>query len=520
MPSLEEMWPDLLDGDIGLSVGPVVQRQHVQHVKTARQSGRGSHVPEQRLSPQKIEEATTGLAGSPVRRFDDPTPASQAEDSEQAELVQMLASFQMIGYYRTLAEQGLDTLEMLCQASRDGLLFKKLRQACVPDQVRDTLYGVVQTHLLREWHGRHHKSKSAPKAHSTKRKGGVLNSKTNQPVVRQTRASRCGAVWAGRWCKHFETRSNDGQYVRAPPLRDTDLIATPSSRVELQTPEQQKRQNLQKQVEQEAERAFNARTLHVRRIPLGMFEEDAAIVELFSPYGQVVNVSTREQSCESGQRVSWALVTMCDTAALDNVLEHRPIFAGDAELGVAKVKGPKQTDDVKNQARFAGGAFAEVYAKAAQRVAAWDEQQRDSGTVHAEQGNSSALAAKMSPTRPNTAPPTRSTSPLRTQNQSGQEKFAKRSGNHSASRRNRQQGSFTGRDIASNTLRSMRPVSAPASPKRSTSHVVRPTSSSSSTSSLLPAYGSSVRRRSPSSAGPARMREARRSVSSSSRGGE
>eukprot|EP01043_Picozoa_sp_COSAG02_P127286 COSAG02_NODE_64634_length_260_cov_0.627329_1_plen_67_part_01 len=66
----------------------------------------------------------------------------------------MLSTFQMIGYYRTLAEQGLDTLELLCQASRDGLLFKKLKQACVPDQVRDVLYGVVQNHLVSKWHGR------------------------------------------------------------------------------------------------------------------------------------------------------------------------------------------------------------------------------------------------------------------------------------------------------------------------------------------------------------------------------
>ena len=101
---------------------------------------------------------------------------------------------------------------------------------------------------------------------------------------------------------------------------------------ELQTPEQKTKNK------QSTSSGFNKRTLHVRRIPPGDFEEEEAIRAIFAPYGQVVSVSLRLKSSDIAQRLSWALVTMCDTSAVNNVLEHCPIFAGEAELGGAALE--------------------------------------------------------------------------------------------------------------------------------------------------------------------------------------
>ena len=419
------------------------------------------------------------------------------------------------------------------------MLSKKLTQACVPEQARGVLYNVVQSQLLQDWHDRQQNPRKAQK---------MLNSAKNRdgPVVRQTRASRCGAVWTGRRCEHFDSRESDGHYLctlsQAGNYQATrsgiGLNSETGEGGGVQTPMQKKKNK------QSTSSDFSERTLHVRRIPPGDFEEEEAIRNIFAPYGQVVSVSLRPKSSDIAQRLSWALVTMCDTLAMNNVLEHCPIFAGEAELGVTRVKAPqrespsKRDDTPQRNAHPTAGAFAELYIKAAQRVARLEgigeQSVREEGSIRrtdsretvtsaqlrplstsqlnqagsgCRQLHSSAQVTKTGRTRPSTAPASPSASPGKAQIQT--EKAAQGRGG-SASRHRRQQAGATPKPLAN------RPVSAPASPQRGASNGVRPRSSSSSLSS----YASDVRSRSPSSAGPPRMREARRAVAASCRGGK
>ena len=467
MPALEDMWANV-DAEAGATPPKPSAQQNWRKVND-RQA-------ELRVSPKEVERQPMG---SPVRRFDEPTPETGSIPAEQMEFVHLLDKAGMDGYYRTLAEQGIDTLELLEQASKDGVLHQKLRHACVPGRVRDVLYEVVQIQALRSWDQRHQdggsrkpRSRAEPASTMTM-EGGKLTKqqkkKRSGPVVRQTRASRCGAVWTERRCEHLGDRDHgapqnpavlDKQFTRSRALSRWQTGGTRAGMMQrlggafqLETPEQKRQEREQFN--------FNAHTLHVRQIPspenlqgrtlhigglVGQMEQTECLTERFSAFGdvraasvrirrndpdgkvswglvtfatkhaadraladsglkqeklwvklidveqvmlsegkmqqtmaihkkqfsdndngrsaaeqkaaievafaeaarwpeQVVNVSVRQktgvEAADGGMRLTWALVTMRDIAARDNVLENRPIFIGEKELGVTKLKVPK-----------------------------------------------------------------------------------------------------------------------------------------------------------------------------------
>lgn len=373
MPALEEMWTDIDAVIDGVEVDEKSrhweqqqeQRETHKHRRSSQQTGDCTVIAQHRLSPQQVEkrvEEPTSI-GSPVRRFDDPAPKSNSNGNDRDQFVDMLTSFQMVGYYRTLAEQGIDSLQQLCRASKDGLLFQKLKRACVPDRVREVLYDVVQTQSLRNWHNR----RRNPKTGTTMvlKDGKLMKKRADGPHVRQTRASRCGAVWRERRRGHLDNRGcGVTQSCSAIMAGAEDSEVKLGCVVEME-------QALEQQ-EQETHTAsfdFNGHTLHVRRIPIDL-QDDVALEAIFAQYGEVVNIAMPSKSRTQVLRLSWALVTMCDRSAVTAALEDRPVRASNAELRLSRVKGLKK-DDRKSNAGPRRRTFLEIYDEAVQRASAW-----------------------------------------------------------------------------------------------------------------------------------------------------
>ena len=309
-----------------------------------------------RMSPQKQPQGGIPPQGSPSH-CDGPRPESTATQEEQAEFVALLNSMSLDSFYRTLAEQALDSLPLLIAASREGVLHKKLTHACVPDRVRTALYGVVQTHSVRQWDARHQPGARRPRRPKPETtlvfENGKLTEKSSGPVVRQTRASRCGAVWVNRRCEHlgdkdpgYSTPAVLDKRVTQRNARKAWKVAGTAARWQGKFGALKVKKESEEQTEAPFE--FDDCTLHVRSIERE-FENTDAVLEIFSAHGEVLYVALREkhgieEANNVGARKSWALVTMRGIRARDAVLDARPIMAGN-ELGVGKMKVPANIKD-------------------------------------------------------------------------------------------------------------------------------------------------------------------------------
>lgn len=260
MPGLEDMW----------SAG--------QPVAAQERPASGA-----RMSPQKGPQS-----GNP--------PESSATQEEQAEFVALLNSMAMDNFYRTLAEQNLDSLPLLAAASKQGVLHKQLTHACVPDRVRTALYAVVQSLSLRDWVARHQPGARRPRHPKRETslvfENGKLTDKKVGLVVRQTRASRCGAVWVNKRCEHRGDRDPGYQTPALLDKRVTRQNARKAWKVAGAAARWQGKfgaLKLKTASGDAAEAPFNFDdcTLHVRSIEVE-FETKEALLEIFSTLGDVL----------------------------------------------------------------------------------------------------------------------------------------------------------------------------------------------------------------------------------------